>query len=300
MKQIINLLMLLAVLPLASQSMEKFSIDSGGASVTAGGIQMLYTIGEVNVQELSAGGISLSEGFINPVSLMIKLDPKIFLEGPYSAGQMNDVLRSTDNIPTSSPYVDNATCNVTVFDTTGSNAIIDWIWIELRDSNDGITVLGETSALLQADGDVVATDGISVVNINVSPGNYYVMVSHRNHLGVLTANPINLSGSATVLDLTANSVLVMGDANGIANMSDGNYALFAGDFDGNGQIQNSDAVGALPFIGLSGYLNADIDMNSQAQNTDILTTLNPNIGRGEQYSSRQLFAKRKTTTENDN
>ncbi len=283
-----------------AQSIEKFSIDSGGASVTAGGIQMLYTIGEVNVQELSTGGISVSEGFINPMSLMIKLDPKIFLEGPYNAGQMNDVLRSTDNIPTSSPYVDNATCNATVFDTTGANAIIDWVWIELRDSNDGITVLAETSALLQADGDVVATDGTSVININVSPGNYYVMVSHRNHLGVLTANPINLSGSATVLDLTTNSLLVTGGANGIANMDDGNYALFAGDFDGNGQIQNSDAVGALPFIGLSGYLNADIDMNSQGQNTDILNTLNPNIGRGEQYSSRQLFAKRKTTTENDN
>ncbi|MBF8150863.1 hemagglutinin protein [Winogradskyella sp. F6397] len=300
MKQIINLLMLLVVLPLASQSMEKFSIDSGGASVTAGGIQMLYTIGEVNVQELSAGGISVSEGFINPVSFMINLDPKIFLEGPYNAGQMNDVLRSSDNIPTSSPYVDNATCNATVFDITGANAIIDWVWIELRDSNDGITVLAETSALLQADGDVVATDGTSVININVSPGNYYVMVSHRNHLGVLTANPINLSGSATVLDLTTDSLLVTGGANGIANMDDGNYALFAGDFDGNGQIQNSDAVGALPFIGLSGYLNADIDMNSQGQNTDILNTLNPNIGRGEQYSSRQLFAKRKTTTENDN
>ncbi|WP_225034617.1 hemagglutinin protein [Winogradskyella sp. SM1960] len=300
MKTMITMFSIALSIAVQAQSIEKFSIDSGGASVTAGGIQMLYTIGEVNVQELSTGGISVSEGFINPMSLMIKLDPKIFLEGPYNAGQMNDVLRSTDNIPTSSPYVDNATCNATVFDTTGANAIIDWVWIELRDSNDGITVLAETSALLQADGDVVATDGTSVININVSPGNYYVMVSHRNHLGVLTANPINLSGSATVLDLTTNSLLVTGGANGIANMDDGNYALFAGDFDGNGQIQNSDAVGALPFIGLSGYLNADIDMNSQGQNTDILNTLNPNIGRGEQYSSRQLFAKRKTTTENDN
>ncbi|WP_405291727.1 T9SS type A sorting domain-containing protein [Algibacter sp. Ld11] len=48
-----------------SQSIEKFSIDSGGASTSADGIQMLYTIGEVNVQELSVGDIYLSEGFIN-------------------------------------------------------------------------------------------------------------------------------------------------------------------------------------------------------------------------------------------
>lgn len=49
-----------------SQSIEKFSIDSGGGSVTVSGIQIFYTIGEVNVQELSAEGISISEGFINP------------------------------------------------------------------------------------------------------------------------------------------------------------------------------------------------------------------------------------------
>ena len=48
-----------------AQSIEKFSIDSGGASTTVDGISILYTIGEVHVQELSAGNISISEGFIN-------------------------------------------------------------------------------------------------------------------------------------------------------------------------------------------------------------------------------------------
>ena len=57
-----------------SQSIEKSSIDNGGASVTVGNIEILYTIGEVNVQELSAVGIQASEGFINNtvvVTLMI-------------------------------------------------------------------------------------------------------------------------------------------------------------------------------------------------------------------------------------
>ncbi|WP_458626123.1 hemagglutinin protein [Winogradskyella sp. PC D3.3] len=292
MKTIITIFSIVISIAVQSQSIEKFSIDSGGASVTAGGIQMLYTIGEINVQELSAGGISVSEGFINPMSLMIKLDPKIFLEGPYNAGVMNDDLRSTDNIPTTSPYADNATCNAMVFDTTGNNAIIDWVWIEIRDSNDGSTVIAETSALLQADGDVVATDGTSVVNINVAPGSYYVMVSHRNHLGVLTENPISLSGSTIVLNLTNNSVLVTGGTNGIANMGDGNYALFSGDFDGNGQIQNTDKNGVVPLRGLTGYYNADLDMNSEVQNTDINISLIPNLGKGEQFARSLLFAKR--------
>ncbi|WP_396601334.1 T9SS type A sorting domain-containing protein [Algibacter sp. R77976] len=49
----------------SAQSIDKFSIDSGGELTNAGGIQMLYTIGEVNVQELSSSDVYLSEGFIN-------------------------------------------------------------------------------------------------------------------------------------------------------------------------------------------------------------------------------------------
>jgi len=48
------------------QTIEKFSIDSGGASTTANGIEMLYTIGEVHLEEANVNPIVLSEGFINP------------------------------------------------------------------------------------------------------------------------------------------------------------------------------------------------------------------------------------------
>ena len=49
------------------QAIENFSIDSGGESVTADGINLIYTLGEVNVQERSTGNIHISEGFINGV-----------------------------------------------------------------------------------------------------------------------------------------------------------------------------------------------------------------------------------------
>ena len=65
MKTILSLIIGLSCVVTQAQTIEKFSIDSGGASTTNGIITMLYTIGEVNVQELDAGNISLSEGFIN-------------------------------------------------------------------------------------------------------------------------------------------------------------------------------------------------------------------------------------------
>ncbi|MEY8847655.1 T9SS type A sorting domain-containing protein [Psychroserpens sp. XS_ASV72] len=50
-----------------SQTIEKFSIDSGGASVSNGTMQVLFTIGEVSVQEVTVGNVTISEGFINPL-----------------------------------------------------------------------------------------------------------------------------------------------------------------------------------------------------------------------------------------
>ncbi|MCB0437585.1 MAG: T9SS type A sorting domain-containing protein [Mangrovimonas sp.] len=48
-----------------AQTIEKFSIDSGGSSTSTGSIQILYTLGEVSVQEYSLGNLQVSEGFIN-------------------------------------------------------------------------------------------------------------------------------------------------------------------------------------------------------------------------------------------
>ncbi|MDO6596398.1 hypothetical protein Q4512_05695 [Oceanihabitans sp. 2_MG-2023] len=231
----------------------------------------------------------------------VVLSPKLFLQGAYNNGIMLDDLRSNNYLPTTSPYVDATVCYYCyygAFDITGNDAIIDWVWIELRDASDVSIVVAQTSALLQADGDVVALDGFTPLTIQAPFGDYYIMLSHRNHLGVLSANTYNLSLTNTSIDFTNNINLITGGTNGIATMNDGKLALYAGDFDGDGQIQNSDKNNVEPLRGTNGYTNADIDMNSEVQNSDIQNKLNPNIGKGEQYTSRvalKLFAKRNKT-----
>ena len=147
-----------------SQTIEKFSIDSGGISKIAGNFQVLYTIGEVNVQELSTAMMNVSEGFIN-ADFEVKLNPKLFLQGPLlaptTAGLMNDNLRTLGLIPTTSPYPDAATANASVFAITGNNAIVDWVWVEVRASNDNVRLINGKSAFVQRDGDVVGLDGVS-------------------------------------------------------------------------------------------------------------------------------------------
>ena len=145
-----------------------------------------------------------------------------------------------------------------------------------------LVIIESKSALLQRDGDIVNTDGTSNLIFNTFEGNYYVLVNHRNHLGILSAAPIVFSGTTTV-DFSSNQNVIFGGVNALADMGENVYAMFSGDFDSNGQVQNSDASDVILLLGSSGYSPADMDMNGQVQNTDINNIITPNTGNGEQF-----------------
>ena len=78
-----------------------------------------------------------------------------------------------------------------VLTVTGRNAIVDWVFVELRDPNDSTVVVAKRWGLVQRDGDVVDMDGVSLLRFRgVAPAAYYITVRHRNHLGVMSAEPI--------------------------------------------------------------------------------------------------------------
>jgi len=268
------------------QSIEKFSIDSGGASASAGNIQILYTIGEVNVAERAAGNIQVSEGFINGVRLRINVDATVFLQGPIAnptiAGEMNDDLRVAAIIPNTSPYGDGLMVDNSTLAVTGSDAIVDWIWLELRDEDDRTIVVESRSALLQRDGNIVDVDGTSAVQFSALVGDYYLLVGHRNHLSILSAAPISTSPT-TIVDLSSDPLAVFGGNNAVIDIGGGIFAMIAGDSNDNGQVQNSDAAAVILLLGTAGYDPADINMNGQIQNSDINNILIPNLGTGEQF-----------------
>ena len=60
------ILALVVHLSFAQQTIKKSSIDSGGEVAVNGNISMVFTVGEVVVQESINGNILVSEGFINP------------------------------------------------------------------------------------------------------------------------------------------------------------------------------------------------------------------------------------------
>ena len=240
--------------------------------------------------------------------LEVKLAIKMYLQGALTnpnSGEtslMRDDLRVAGLLPIASPYIDGLTLDNAVLNASGNNAIVDWVWVELRDKSNRQNVIDSRSALLQRDGDVVDLDGQSPISFRRSSDEYYVVVSHRNHIGVITNDAIALSSNSTTLDFTNDSTFVLGGNNGIVNVAAGVFALFSGDFDGSGQVQNSDSSAIDPLLGqASSYSYADLDMNAQVQNSDLGASLLPNLGKGQQFimsSSSEnvqlnLFAKRR-------
>jgi surface protein len=254
-----------------------------------------YCLGETARTSIEGQGWTIYDGGLD---CGINLQTIVYLQGasmnPNNGEEnlMRDDLRVAGVLPTTSPYTDALTCSSNVFNTTGQNAIVDWIWLELRDKIDGITVIASTSALIQRDGDIVDVDGVSPLTFpSITPNDYYIVVSHLNHLGIISNNAVNISGITTV-DLSSDSSSVSGGLNAIKDMGNGKFALFAGDFNGDGQVQNTDKNAVERLLGISGYSHADLDMNGEVQNTDLNSVLNPNLGKGEQYTGKKLFANR--------
>lgn len=194
---------------------------------------------------------------------------------------MRDDLRIAGLIPTTSPYTDALTCDSSIFTTTGTDAIVDWVWVELRDGNNRETVISGQSALLQRDGDVTGVDGASALSFPFPSTNYHIKVNHRNHLGITTANPIALNAT-TSIDFTADSANINGGNVAVTSLANGNLALFAGDGNGDGSILNTDIMNALQASGVSGYLDNDANMDSFILNNDIQLLIQPNAGKIEQ------------------
>ncbi len=130
------------------------------------------------------------------------VSPKVFLQGAFktATNEMTTNLSINELVPTTEPFSAAGYAHKggggesTTIAKIGANDIVDWMLVELRDANDPSIIVATRSALLRKDGQIVDTDGVSAVAFpKVSPGDYYISVRHRNHLGIMTSAPVNLN-----------------------------------------------------------------------------------------------------------
>ena len=276
-----------------AQSIERSVIASAGETITDGNVTLDFTVGELAVTTITDGTTTLTQGFQQGViNLRISADVLVYLQGasfnpvPGEEALMRDDLRSGALIPLTSPYTEDAvSANSSVFDATGDNAIVDWVLVQLRDNADSNVIIASRSGLLQRDGDIVDVDGVSSLEFDERADNYYVSVNHRNHLGVISSQPIALGTSTNTVDFTAVESFAQGGALSVVLLSNGKYAMYSGDYDQNGQVQSTDLTPVISSLGNAGYSEADTDLNGQIQTIDLNTAIIPNIGRGQAFNN---------------
>ena len=124
--------------------------------------------------------------------------------------------------------------------TTGPNAVVEWLLLELRDPGDPASILQTRPALVQRDGDVVALDGSSNPTFSLPSASYYIAVRHRNHFGCMTASPVSMSSALTSIDFTLGTTATWGtDARETIG---GIRALWAGDTKRDGALKYTGAA----------------------------------------------------------
>ena len=116
---------------------------------------------------------------------------RMMLQGPFDhiTELMKSNLHDNGHIPLGEPYGtgngETTTQAVLDEDSVDSDIIVDWVLVELRRTATQVSKV--RAALLQKDGDIVDTDGVSPVKFSgVASGKYHVAVKHRNHLGAMT------------------------------------------------------------------------------------------------------------------
>jgi hypothetical protein len=174
---------------------------------------------------VDANGCSSTASITISILNVVVVNAKVVLGGPLNTttGLMDDSLRVHNLIPLIEPYTTNnsssnpyatiysaiggaggETAAASIFTVTGNNAIVDWVFLELRSAADSTIIVSTHRGLLQRDGDIVSVDGINPLILQgVSPGNYFVVVKHRNHLGVMTKFSMPLPFGVTTIDFSS-------------------------------------------------------------------------------------------------
>ena len=136
------------------------------------------------------------------------LPVRTFLQGAYSGTQHKAVTSTWAAVlnanALSQPYSGvpfSYTGTETVspgFFTSGvsTTEVSDWVLLELRDATTPATVITRRAAFIREDGRIVELDGVSELSFrNVVPGNYHLVIRHRNHLSIRTATTRTLNGT---------------------------------------------------------------------------------------------------------
>ena len=151
--------------------------------------------------------------------------------------------------------------------------VVDWVLVSLRTGTDSASTVATRAAFIKSDGTIVDTSGTApVVFSSVAAGSYYVVIEHRNHLAVMSHDPVALSAGSALYDFTTGLAQYYGsDACFLATDK---YGLWGGDADASGDVVAQDRTETWNKRNQAGYLLSDVDLSGDVVALDRTMTWN--------------------------
>ncbi|MBN3035463.1 MAG: hypothetical protein JW861_07730 [Bacteroidales bacterium] len=274
-----------------SQSICPEVTASSGDYYTGTGVTLSWTLGEPATETYQGSAVTLTQGFQQPESFTgFSTDLRVLLEGPYNGNMMNTSLNPI-YLPLFQPFSQppwNYFGSESVSSIPNTD-VVDWILVELRDAPDAASAVSATAiagkaGFLLKDGSITGLDGISPMQFNENIlYNLFVVIIHRNHLDIMSANSPVVSGGIYTYDFSTGSGQVYGGSIGYKEIGPGVWGMAGGDGNSDGQVSNLDKNDVWSVqAGTSGYQSADFDLDGEVNNNDKIEVWSPNGGMGGQ------------------
>jgi agmatine deiminase len=216
-------------------------------------------------------------------------DLKVFLEGPFNGSLMDTDLTSMNSFPMTQPYQSppwnyTGTENISFIPQN----VVDWVLVDYRDAANAASATSATSikrqaAFLLKEGSIVGMDGISNLQPDISVSQQlFVVIYHRNHLSVMSANPVTMTGGVFQYNFTDSENKAFGGSAGHKALTSGVWGMISGDCNADGTVNINDKNIWGSEAARNSYLRSDLNLDSQADNSDKNEFWLPNNGRSSQ------------------
>ncbi len=192
------------------------------------------------------------------------ISAKVYLEAMYDGTSMTTARNTDGLLPNMQPFATYYNYNGTEMASSFPTDVVDWVLISLKDASE--MVVAQKAGFIMADGSLA--DEMGNTNIEFAgiadTEMLTLLVHHQSHLGVASANML---ASGSMYDFTT----MQTQAAGVEQLKlvNGSYAMYSGDYDGNGNINNLDFnLWANNSAAVNQYLNYDADGNGIVNNLD--------------------------------
>ncbi len=191
---------------------------------------------------------------------------------------MKTSLAQASLLPLTQPYANTSYAYNGTESIAASAAVdmVDWLLLQFRDAGNPANIVYQKAVLLHKDGHLVDADGSYLIALDPSlTGSYYVSLCHRNHLDIMSAQPISASSNEFFsFDFTGSLSDLFHSTNSNSPAAkqmgpNGAWVMMSGDVTATDAVSAADLRKAGLNLNQSGFQAGDVNFSGSITQQDL-------------------------------